>query len=75
MIYGSHILQVSLDKDDTEIIHNHDGKLGYKLVVENVDTAGMVNFHIKPLHDVPNIFAKYVRPISKPSLAIGCLNS
>ena len=49
---------VSLVEDDTEIIHNHDGKLGYKLVVENVDTAGMVNFHIKPLHDVPNIFAK-----------------
>ena len=45
-------------KDETDIIDNHNGQLGYKMVVENIDANGMVNFHIKQIHNVPEIYAK-----------------
>ena len=45
-------------KDETDIIDNHNGQLGYKMVVENIDANGMVNFHIEQIHDVPQIYAK-----------------
>ena len=50
--------KASFGKDKTDVIDNHDGELGYKMIVENIDANGMVNFHIKQMHDVPDIFAK-----------------